>query len=190
MGKNNEIIDFSAFKKAYDTALKKTAQRIGHEIEYAYEAQISRFYDDYIPIEYDRTYSTWWASSGLYNYQSWSKYLGDLQYQAGITVGVENLQAKRGDPYNADTAWVFDRTWRLGIHGINRNNVRHKMVTKGRGKKKRTFEVKWAYRQFPTNTRPSPEHEFKKAFTQIKKHAHLDEVFSEFWAKEVAKLNK
>lgn len=188
MGNKNNIIDISRFKKSYDNALKKTAQKIGREIEYAYEAQISRFYNDYTPIEYDRTYSTWWGSSGLYNYKSWSEYLGDLQYKAGITVGAENLQNKCGDPYRADTEWVFDRTWRLGIHGINRNNIRHKMVTKGRGKKKRTYEVRWAYRQFPTNTRPSPQEEFVKAFNKIKQHRHLDEVFSSYWVKELSKL--
>lgn len=188
MGKNNDIIDISVFKKSYDNALKKTAQRIGREIEKAYEAQITRFYNDYFPISYDRTGATWWGSSGMQDYKSWSIYLGDLKYQAGITVSPENIQNKIGDPYRADTDWVFNRTWHLGIHGINRRYVRHKIITRGRGKKKREYEVKWNYRQFPTNTRPSPENEFIKEFNKIKKHSHLDEVFGEYWSYELKKI--
>lgn len=189
MAKNNEIIDIGEFKKAYRNALEKTAQRIGREIEKAYEAQITRFYNDYTPIAYERTGATWWASSGMQDYDSWSQYLGDLQYQAGITVDPVNIQARRGHPYRANTTWVFNRTWHYGIHGINRRNVRYKIKTKGRGKKKRTYEVKWSYRRFPTNTRPSPEVEFTKAFNKIKQHRHLDEVFSNYWVEEMNKLN-
>ena len=188
MKNNNDIIDINIFKKAYRKALEKTAQRIGREIEMAYESQISRFYDDYSPIEYDRTYSTWWASSGLYDYKSWSQYLGDLQYQAGITVTPENIQSKRGDPYRADTDWVFNRTWHYGIHGINKRYIRYKIKTRGRGKNKKSYEVKWSYRRFPTNTRPSPEIEFTKAFNKIKQHKHLDETFSKYWQIEMDKL--
>lgn len=188
MNKDNPIFDINDFKKHYRIALEKTAQRIGHEIEKAYESQIARFYADYTPISYERTGATWWGSSGLNNYQSWSQYLGDLQYQAGITVGSDMIQSAVGDPYRAETAWVFDRTWRLGIHGINRNTIRYKMKTIGRGKRKREIEVKWNYRQFPTNTRPSPKEEFTKTFNKIKQHKHLDEVFSEYWNIEMGKL--
>lgn len=183
-----EIIDLDKFKKAYDNALKKTAQRVGREIEKAYEAQISRFYNDYSPIVYERTGATWWGSSGMNDYKSWSTYLGNLQYEAGITVDPANIQSKVGHPYRANTQWVFDRTWRLGIHGINRNTKRYKIKTIGRGKKKRQIEVSWNYRQFPTNTRPSPEVEFIKAFNKIKRHKHLDQIFSEYMEYEMGKI--
>lgn len=185
MAKKNQIFDINEFKASYRNALEKTAQRIGREIEKAYETEISRFYNDYYPISYERTGSTWWASSGMQDYRSWSQYLGNLQYQAGITVDAANIQ---GDPYRADTAWVFNRTWHYGIHGINRNTRRYKLKTTGRGKKKHTIEVLWNYRQFPTNTRPSPEVQFIKAFNKIKQHKHLDEVFSEYWSIEMRKL--
>ena len=55
MAKNNEIFDIEQIKKTYKNALEKTAQRIGREIEKAYEAQITRFYYDYTPIVYERT---------------------------------------------------------------------------------------------------------------------------------------
>lgn len=181
MSKNNEI-DINQFKAAYRNALEKTAQRIGREIEKAYETQISRFYNDYSPISYSRTGSTWWASSGYRNFESWSEYLGDLQYQAGITVDPGNIS---GTPYRADTAWVFHRTWHYGIHGINRNNKRFKMRKRKNG---REYEVSWNYRQFPTNTRPSPEVEFIKMFNKIKQHKNLDSVFSSYWQEEMGKL--
>ncbi len=185
MAKNNKLPDINEFKKGYRNAMEKTAQRIGREIEKAYESQISRFYNDYFPIRYDRTGATWYGSSGLNDYESWSKYLGGLRYQAGITVGSDNIQENFGDPYRADTDWVFDRTWRLGIHGINRNTKRYKMKKLKGGKQ---IEVSWDYRSFPTNTRPSPEKEFKTMFNKIKQHKHLDEVFSKYWEDELGKL--
>lgn len=190
MGNQKTIIDLEKFKKAYRNALERTAQKIGREIEKAYEAQIYRFYTDYSPISYERTGATWWASSGFRDFESWSQYLGNLQYQAGITVDGMNIQNAVGHPYRANTLWVFNRTWHLGIHGINRNTIRYKTVTRGRGKNKKTYEVKWSYRQFPTNTRPSPEVEFVKAFNKIKQHKHLDEVFSNYWSQELSKLSK
>ena len=180
----NNKIDINDFKKAYRNALEKTAQRIGREIEKAYETQIQRFYNDYSPIVYERTGATWWASSGMQNYDSWSTYLGNLEYQAGITVDPVNIQNKMGHPYRANTNWVFNRTWHYGIHGINRNSKRHKIVKK-RGKE---YEVSWAYRQFPTNTRPAPETQFIKAFNKIKQHKNLDKTFNEYWIIELKKL--
>lgn len=184
MAKNKNIIDINIFKKSYRNALEKTAQRIGREIEKAYEAQIQRFYNDYNPIVYERTGATWWASSGMQNYNSWSTYLGDLQYQAGIVIDPMNIQIKRGHPYKANTEWVFNRTWHYGIHGINVNTRRYKIIKKG----KREYEVSWNYRQFPTNTRPAPETEFIKAFNKIKQHKNLDKIFSNYWAEEMSKL--
>ncbi len=182
MANKKEMIDINEFKKAYRNALEKTAQRIGREIEKAYEDQIARFYNDYYPIVYERTGATWWASSGMQDYKSWSQYLGDLQYQAGITVGADNIQAKRGHPYRASTPWVFNRTWHMGIHGINRNTKRYKMKKRKNG---REYEVSWDYRQFPTNTRPAPEKQFKAEFNKIKQHKHLDSIFSYYWAIEM-----
>ncbi len=190
MSNKNDLFDINVFKKTYRNALEKTAQRIGREIEKAYEAQIQRFYNDYSPIEYERTGATWWASSGMQDYKSWSQYLGDLQYQAGITVDAANIQAKRGHPYRASTPWVFNRTWHYGIHGINKNTKRYKIVTRGRGKNKKEYVVSWDYRRFPTNTRPAPETEFIKTFNKIKQHKHLDEVFSGYWSQEMVKLQK
>lgn len=186
MAKNNEIFDIEQIKKTYKNALEKTAQRIGREIEKAYEAQITRFYYDYTPIVYERTGATWWASDGMQNYESWSQYLGDLQYQAGITVDPANIQAKMGHPYRANTMWVFDRTWRLGIHGINKNTRRFKKKKRKNGSE---YVVSWAYRRFPTNTRPAPKIEFEKAFNRIKQHKHLDEVFRGYWKQEISKLS-
>lgn len=186
-----EVFDINKFKKSYRTVLEKTAQRIGREIEKAYESQISRFYNDYYPIVYERTGATWRASSGMQDYDSWSKYLGDLYYQAGISVGSDNIQKKVGDPYKASddyengTEWVFNRTWHYGIHGINKNTRRFKTRKRKNGS---TYVVSWAYRQFPKNTRPAPEIEFTKAFNKIKQHKHLDEVFSEYWTKEWNRL--
>lgn len=185
MAKKNEIFDINQFKRAYRNALEKTAQRVGREIEKAYEAQISRFYNDYSPIVYERTGATWWGSSGMQDYESWSQYLGDLQYQAGITVGADNIQAKKGHPYKASTIWVFNRTWHMGIHGINRRNKKYKIRKRKNG---RDIEVPWDYRQFPTNTRPSPEKAFKAEFNRIKQHKHLDEIFSNYWVIEMGRL--
>lgn len=185
MKNQNQIIDIDLFKKSYNNALEKTAQKIGREIEKAYEAQISRFYNDYSPIVYERTGATWWASSGYRNYDSWSQYLGELQYQAGITVDPMNIQNAMGHPYRANTIWVFNRTWHMGIHGINKNTRRFKMKRRKDG---REYSVSWDYRRFPTNTRPAPEKEFIKAFNKIKRHKHLDETFSSYWSEEIKKM--
>ena len=123
MGKKNDLSDvvLNDFKKKYNKAVKEFAQEIAHEIERAYESVIDMFYEDYDPLYYRRTYSTYLASTG-YNhlYEPWNfQHIGD-SYFVGINVDGSNIP---GNPYRAYKHWVFDRTFYKGIHGINRNDL-------------------------------------------------------------------
>lgn len=114
--KKYDLSSLDGLSKMFDDAVEEMAQEVLFRIENIYETAIDRFYADYNPLYYNRTYSTYLASSGYDNLFSPQNIHGSgNQWTAGITVGPANIPGK---PYRADTDWVFDRTFNKGIHGI------------------------------------------------------------------------
>lgn len=109
-------------EKNFKKALKDTTVQMNEAIEYMYENAITLFYESFEPNYYVRTYSTYYGSD-LYDNIA-GKYDVVPQgntYTAGITVSPKNIP---GQPYykngqsRPDKAWVFERTYIKGIHGI------------------------------------------------------------------------
>lgn len=156
-------------EKKYNIALKELAEEMSYQIESAYETVIDKFYDDYSPKYYDRSYSTYIGSdhfNDMFNYQQ----LGDT-YLAGINVSGSNIP---GSPYRADTDWVFDRTFYKGIHGINREDKIRMNKTRGRGYEKELIKITTA-----KNMHPAPKALMDKEFKKITRKSNMDKLFNE-----------
>ena len=93
---------------------------VGFQIEQAYESCIQKFYEDYPgngknPKYYNRTYSTYEGSNAYHDtFKRMVKIKTDKGYKVGIRVAARYIN---GQPYQNDKGWVFDRTWKKGIHG-------------------------------------------------------------------------
>ena len=122
MGKNqlSKKVELSKAKKEIE---KIIAQEVSYEIEAGFEKIIDAFYADYEPVVYERTYSTYLASS---NANDLSRV--ENSNRGGIIVAGSNIP---GQPYynhwgvnkgkSMNTEWVFERTYN-GIHGLTGNN--------------------------------------------------------------------
>lgn len=122
MGRN-QFINNAKLSQAKRDIEKIIAQEVSYEIEAGFERIIKAFYDDYDPVVYDRTESTYLASS---NFNDLSHIEGNNR--GGIVVDSSNIPGQpyynhwgknKGKPMN--TAWVFNRTYN-GIHGLTRRN--------------------------------------------------------------------
>jgi hypothetical protein len=121
----NEITRIKhVLKKEYKKRLMAMAKILTREIETAYESAINKFYADYTPSLYDRTYSTYAASDHYMDKGNVITSGNDLI--AGITVASDNIPGEpyykywgkhKGRPMNKN--YVFSRTYEKGIHGIN-----------------------------------------------------------------------
>lgn len=125
MAKGNKIFDVEKLKKNLDKALRIVAEETGEKIQVAYVSTIQAFYGEYGPASYDRTYSTFKASSG-YGGKPVFKKTGEMMYESGITLNPGFM----GDPYRKKHGWdpsadfIFDRTFNKGIHGFTIGEVR------------------------------------------------------------------
>lgn len=121
-GNVDDIVD-----KAVDNAIEKIkrmvveiapdiAYDIAEKIQIQYDNCIDLFYNDFDPVYYDRTNSTYKASYGedgvsdLFVAQETDT---GVLIEAGIIVDSSLL----GSPYKDPTDYVFTRTWEYGIHG-------------------------------------------------------------------------
>lgn len=99
-------------EKKFNSAVKEMAEEMNFQIESAYESVIQKFYDEYTPRSYERTYSTYLGSDKYDNLFGFTPV--DDGYEVGVRVGDENIP---GNPYRAEKDWVFRRTFEEGIHG-------------------------------------------------------------------------
>ena len=122
MGKN-QFVNNSQLVKSKKELEKIIASEVSFEIEAGFEKIIDAFYNDYMPVIYERTESTYLASS---NYNDLSHI--ENGNRGGIIVDSANIPGQpyynhwgvnKGKPMN--TEWVFERTYD-GIHGLTRNN--------------------------------------------------------------------
>lgn len=116
-----DLASIDGLKKMFNDAVKELSEEVLFQIESAYESNIDRFYNDYNPLYYNRTYSTYLASSGYSNLFS-PQNINPIEggFMVGIGIDSNNIS---GNPYRADTDWVFNRTYMKGIHGINATNL-------------------------------------------------------------------
>lgn len=141
--KKYDIQSVKGLEVLFNDAIKEFAEEVLFQIESEYESNIDRFYNDYNPLYYDRTYSTYMGSSGgysLYSPQNFSPIEGG--YSVGINVDSSNIV---GNPYRANKDWVFRRTYIKGIHGINAENIiknKHRKFFKRTKKFGKTYGIK------------------------------------------------
>ena len=107
----------SLINKSTNEMLQGVYENILHEIERNYEDVVDKFYQDYTPRSYRRTYSTYLASdaySGKYELRQ--NLTGDLAIMhVGIKVSTKNIS---GNPYLlGDKAQIFENTFVYGHHG-------------------------------------------------------------------------
>ena len=104
-------------------ALKSASEKIFFDIQDAYENAIHSFYKHYYPTWYERTDSTYLASSGHGVFEPKFKYKKTKKMTAihtGIRVSPDNIP---GEPYKTWNGEVFDKgivfinTFVLGKHG-------------------------------------------------------------------------
>ena len=104
-------------------ATKEIAEEVTVRLEIGYEKCIEEFYKDYRnPRYYDRTYSTFYASTGFGDMAIWKRCVkkNNRGYISGIIVDSSNITE---EPYRAETEWVFERTFNEGIHGMTPEEV-------------------------------------------------------------------
>ena len=170
-------------RKTVDKSLEEAAYEIGFEIESKFERCVDEFYKDYPNPKYNRTHSTYLASSGYNNLTELAQRDGDT-YRAGIRVDSSFIE---DNPYRADTSWVFDRTWRRGIHGWV-------YYTKLEGKGNPTqipdslFRglINMAYHHPPMS--PSPLSLMNEEFKAINKKKYVNNKFAKTFENNLSKL--
>lgn len=170
MAKKDKILKDITNK--FNKAVEEMASEVTFQIEEAYEDTIEEFYEDYDPIYYNRTYSTYLASTGYDNPFTPLMHIGD-SYFAGIGVSGSNIPY---NPYVAYKNWVFNRVFYKGIHGINRADVI-------RINKYRARENRYIIKNIPTNMKPVPKKIMDSRFKKITKKSNLDKMFNDLMDK-------
>lgn len=102
-------------ERRYKKAVLAVAEEVTAQIQTAYVSAVAKFYAEFTPNSYNRTFSTFTASDHYPSLNTAPPY--DNGFEAGIRVGPENID---GNPYRADKEWVFERTFVEGIHGYTR----------------------------------------------------------------------
>lgn len=120
------------WEKAFNGVLQEVAMEMQVRIETMYEIAIMDFYEQYEPISYIRTGATYYGSNKYSPSGPMGKsFFSNLakrrnEYFAGIKVSSDYITSNwGGNPYRADTDWVFERTFVKGIHG-NTSSERRK----------------------------------------------------------------
>ena len=183
MGKNKFDLE-EEIDEMVKKAIKRTAIELSSEIEIAWERVIDEFYEDYTPIWYNRTYSTYKASDGYSEIGSGNfvPYIKNIRRNkhgnilVGITVSSDYIP---GNPYEADKDWVFERTFEKGYHGYNQHEAQ-KWTSDHSGKDldNRTWSTSAKV------MKPSPSKRMDVQFNKIANQKHITQVFN----KEIAKL--
>lgn len=184
MSKKNKFNIEEEIDGMIQKAMKATAIELSSEIEMAWERVIDEFYAHYTPSWYDRTYSTYKASDGYSEIGSGNlvPYIKNIKKNkagdilVGITVSADYIP---GNPYRADTDWVFERTFEKGYHGYTQHEAQE-WTSRHSGKD--NDNRKWT--TSAKVMKPTPAYNMKVQFNKIANQKHVSEVFN----KEIAKL--
>lgn len=211
-------------KQAAKQAAKETAEELTYQVQVAYRNAIDLFYEDKVffdhyenpenrgtpvfyntPRRYKRTFSTYEASSGfeltdsigsgrdISNYVNIYHKGDEMGYFGGITVSEHNI---KGNPYKISKSYVFERTFKYGIHGVCRADQR--LFNKRRSSNKEQFwylrkqvkrsnevhyysygdnNIQQRMKRFPNITSPSPYEVMNKSFKKITTKKNISSVF-------------
>ena len=191
----NDII--KDIKSKYKRAITNALTTYTEEIQEAYKNSIQRFYAHKAfkyrdrqtkkivhtnhPKRYKRTFSTFEASRMYGKSSGYYKKISDDTYEAGIIVSAEYIS---GNPYRANTEFVFNRTFEEGIHGY-RNAYMGGVSERYDDNENGLFEnkIRQVYRA-PLVMNPTPERLMHKAYWTLGSDRHLKELLD----KELSKL--
>lgn len=180
-------------KEAADKALFDMAQKLGFDIEEAYEQTIEAFYSHYRPRYYDRTGGLFKASSGFENQEVryWGSY---LNYNAGIFVDPLNIpndtyRSRQQYPY-INATWIFNRAYDLGIHGFNKadvdvHNRAAKLTVAARLAKhplSKSYDMLkvWRPTHIPRMEKIAPRKVMERKFKKISRPSNLKKMYNEY----------
>lgn len=114
----DKVVDkaIKEIKRRVKTVIDDIGYDIAEKIQIQWDNCVDAFYNDYDPLYYDRTYSTYLASDGE---DGVSEKYSIEETDSGfiITAGITVDDSRLGEPYNDKTPYVFQRTWEMGIHG-------------------------------------------------------------------------
>lgn len=104
--------------KATTAILNKCAKKMATDCKEQYRSVIRLFYSGYPkPHSYDRTLETLNANNireNNFDYKKITTRISPTAIRVVFSIGTEFI---KGKPYRADTDWVFNRTFKEGIHG-------------------------------------------------------------------------
>lgn len=104
----------SKIEKIMQDAIEIARMDVVEKLEIMWENSIDRFYDSYDPSWYRRTHSTYKASDA---FDSLENHLFNPTDKNGYEIGIHISSDNIGDPYDAESEWVFKRTFEKGYHG-------------------------------------------------------------------------
>lgn len=160
----------ASLQKKLDDAVNKAtyelATELNYEITIEYERALQKFYDDYRPKWYDRTYSLFYGFEN-YDTPSLNVIKDGNGYIVGAMMSSSNIQGK---PYRAETEWVFSRSIFEGIHGFCRADFDKWSDVEGSVFGTRIGKI-------PKVSKPAPERRIKKSFKRITKDAVIRKRF-------------
>lgn len=188
---NEKIIE--EINEAVRQGIVEGLKVVAHQLADAYGRAIDRFYDDYNPHVYERTYSTYKASdlsdmwgwntgsSGYVGESVWFKNIRRLsknKYYVALNIDYRNIG---NNPYNSPLDYVFERTYVKGIHGMTPDESAAMMKSKGED-----WEQKTPWHKKPM--REPPIHFMEKDYAKIASNDNLDLVFGEAISRELSRL--
>lgn len=187
----------SILKRNIKRACKEASEEIAKiSIERLKEMSTSammRFYADYDPHWYKRTYSFFKARDEYKKVASFNAGTSGVS-EFGIRISSDRI----GHPYRAyDTAWVFRRTYELGIHGFTSVEYRKIKWAKVEKTLKNGEKKEWSFRPNSDYTDPDKygiPHRYRNKNTDTEKafspKIDMDRAFKEFKKKELPDLAK
>ena len=169
--------------KAVRQGIINGLNHVAYQLGEAYGKAIDRFYHNYTPHYYDRTYSTYMASD-LSDMWGWNTggtgFIGESQYfknvrqlsknryYVALNVDYRNIGP---NPYNEPLDYVFERTYVEGIHGMTPEEAARK-------------GLHWHKKP----EREAPIHFMEKDYYKIANNENLDRVFGEAISRELSRV--
>ena len=176
--------------KELDTAVRKGIEEGLKEVLYQfnniYTRSIDRFYKDYEPHRYDRTFTTYagsdladmWGLSAVSQntYRPFMKnirQIGKNTYYGAMNIDYSYIYENTGrNPYNSPLDYVFERTFVEGIHGMTPEEAKAR---------------KLSWHKKPMN--PPPKHFMDKEYLSFQKDKkRLDGIFDGAISRELSRL--
>lgn len=164
-------------------SIRKMADEISNTMEKKYKFAIEKFYNDYDPWMYERGYN-------LYRGYKKVKEKNENGWTCGINVNAEYLGS---NPYHQGLEYVFDRSFYLGIHGVDKNDMinRRDNVDQIKAFSRELAGLKPLYAnmsRIPGKMKPPPKEILDKEFKQLTKKKNMDEMFNKYIAKELKNI--